>query len=159
MSGSSDPCMAYLRDTAQLAIVTEYRELESAEDRLTWLMERSPLQGPLPSALCTPEGRMPGCLSGLWIRGELRQGHDPSATLCFFQCASESAVVQGVASVLCDLVSARPAVEVLECAELFATALRLDGLLTATRRRAVATVTGYFCQCARNALASKRPSA
>lgn len=157
MSVVSDPFMSYLRDPTQRAIVTEYWELESAEDRLTWLMERSPLQGTLPPALCTPEGRMPGCLSGLWIRGEIREGQNER--LCFFQCASESAVVQGVAAVLCDLVSARPAAEVLECAELFATALRLDGLLTATRRRAVATVTGYFCQCARNALAPDRPSA
>jgi sulfur transfer protein SufE len=124
------------------ALVEEYWALENAEDKLMWLMERPPLHRPVLESECTTERRVPGCLSGLWLQAESKDG------LCFFSCRSESEVVHGIGSLLCDLYSNRPALEIEQICTAFATALKLDGLLTLTRRRTVSTIVGFILQYA-----------
>jgi cysteine desulfuration protein SufE len=131
---------SFLKQAEHAALLDEYHALESAEDKLTWLMERAPAHRSIPVSDCTPERRIPGCLSGLWLQADIRQG------LCFFSCASESEVVQGIGSLICDLYSNRPSDEILRVGAVFASALKLDGLLTLTRRRAVSSVISFILQ-------------
>jgi cysteine desulfuration protein SufE len=119
-------------------LVQEYFALETAEDKLTWLMERPALHPEIPLAARTIEARVPGCLSGLWL-----QSHSTDS-LYHFTCASESEVVQGIGSLLCDLYSGRSREEILTIGPTFATALKLDGLLTITRRRAVSSIISFI---------------
>ncbi len=133
---------SFLKQPQHAALIDEYLALESAEDKLTWLMERTPMHIPVPAADCTAERRIPGCLSGLWLDAQMQ------AENCFFSCASESEVVQGIGSLLCDLYSNRPMSEILQIGATFATELKLDGLLTLTRRRAVSSIIGFILHCA-----------
>jgi cysteine desulfuration protein SufE len=136
----------FLTNPMHAALIEEYSYFGSAEERLTWLLERSPVHPPLTDQYRTAEKRIPGCLSGLWLHTDSNDGRYT------FRCASDSAVVQGVASILCDLLSDRPAAEIPACAPLLAAELRLDGLLTATRRRAINTVVAYCIHSAQAAL-------
>jgi cysteine desulfuration protein SufE len=118
----------------------DYESLESAEDRLAWLMERAAIHAPVAAEYCTPERRVPGCLSGLWLTSEYRDGY------LYYQAKSESALVQGVVSFLCDLYSGRTSDEVVALGRSLADDLQLQGLLTLTRRRAVESTVGFFLQ-------------
>lgn len=133
----------FISQPEHAALVDEYLALESAEDKLTWLMERAPSHIPIPASECTPDRRVPGCLSGLWLGAHMQAGR------CFFSCASESEVVQGIGSLLCDLYSNRSTSEILAIEATFARELKLDGLLTLTRRRAVSSIVGFILTRAR----------
>lgn len=133
---------SFLNKPRYAALVEEYLALESAEDKLTWLMERTPMHDPVPVGDRTPERRVPGCLSGLWLGAQMR------AESYRFSCTSESEVVQGIGSFLCDLYSERSAAEIQRIGPAFATELKLDGLLTLTRRRAVSSIVGFILHSA-----------
>jgi len=128
----------FLQQPHHADLVEEYCALDTAEDKLTWLMERPALHPEIPVAMRTAEARIPGCLSGLWLQGE------STDNLYHFSCASESEVVQGIGSLLCDLYSGRSRQEILAIGSTFATALTLDGLLTITRRRAVSSIISFI---------------
>jgi cysteine desulfuration protein SufE len=121
------------------ALISDYAFLACAEDRLAWLMERQPLHAGLSESYCTPERRVPGCLSGLWLHVE--QSSDGSV---LFAARSESAMVQGVVSFLCDLYSNRSAQQILALGDTLAQQLKLEGVLSLTRRRAVASALAFF---------------
>ncbi len=129
---------SFLKQPQHCALVEEYLALESAEDKLTWLMERAPIHAPVPPRECTLERRIPGCLSGLWLGAQVQE-HTYQ-----FSCASESQVIQGIGSFLCDLYSNRVALEIRELGASFATELKLDGLLTLTRRRGISSIVGFI---------------
>lgn len=142
MSGIKD--IAYSAE--QRALVEEYYALLSAEDRLTWLMERSPLHSPVRPEARLPERKVPGCLSGLWLDGGIE------ARGCQFRAFSESDMVQGIVSFICDLYSARPPEEVLEIGSQITEGLGLERLLSTTRRRAVSSTLSYILHTAREAV-------
>lgn len=124
------------------ALLEEYQALESSEDRLQWLMEREHLHTPLPSELSTPERRVPGCLSGLWLHGTTQRG------VCHFSAKSDSSMVQGIASFVCDLYSKRSPTEVLAIGDSLVQVLGLERLLTLTRKRAVSSTVAYILNTA-----------
>ena len=125
-------------------LVEELLALDTPEDRLSWLMERSPLHNPLLPEDLLEERKVPGCLSGLWLKTEV------VGSTCFFSAYSESDLVHGVVSFLCDLYSDRDCAEVIEIGDLLATALRLEGLLSTNRKRAVVSTLSFFQHTARS---------
>ena len=137
---------AYTQRPEHAALIEEYQALESNEDRLQWLMEREYEHAPVPSELITHERRVPGCLSGLWLHGEARDG------LCAFSSKSDSAMVQGITSFICDLYSQRSPAEILEIGDSLVQLLALERLLTATRKRAVGSTVTYILHTARVAV-------
>jgi cysteine desulfuration protein SufE len=120
------------------ALRADYALLECAEDKLSWLMERCPLHGEVDPLLCTPERRVAGCLSGLWLDSEIVSDR------LLFRAKSESSLVQGVVSFLCDLYSGRSAEEILRMGRSMSDELQLERLLTLTRRRAIESTVSYF---------------
>lgn len=133
----------FLSDPEHRLLVEEYHELESDQDRLSWLMERIPLHTEVPHELRTTERRVPGCLSGLWLHATL-QGER-----CLFSACSESQMVQGIASYICDLYSNRTPGEILEMGTSLADTLGLERLLSTTRKRAVHSTVSYILYVAR----------
>lgn len=142
MSGTKD--ISYTPE--QLALVEEYHALPSAEDRLTWLMERPPLHSPVRPEARTAERKVPGCLSGLWLDGEV----EPQG--CNYRAFSESDMVQGIVSFICDLYSSRSPEGVLEIGDRITEGLGLERLLSTTRRRAVSSTVSYILHTAREAV-------
>lgn len=128
-------------------LIEEYRSLDTAEDRLAWLMERPSAHTDLSAEDMTSEKRVPGCLSGLWLKGSIEGG------MCSFHARSESPMVQGVVAFLCELLSGIQTCEVLALTTPISGELNLEGLLSTTRKRAVASTLAYIRHVASPALA------
>ena len=128
----------YLTNLIHRELVDEMLSLSTAEERLEWLMERPPLHRTVDPAERTDDCKVPGCLSGLWLKGELKDGR------CYFAAHSDSDLVNGVVSFICDLYSDRTPAEILEIGDLLTRSLRLDGLLSTTRQRAVSSSLAFF---------------
>lgn len=120
------------------SLVEDLLALPTAEDRLSWLMERQYQHRPLLMSERTDDCKVPGCLSGLWLRADL-QGN-----LCNFAAHSDSDLVHGVVSFLCDLYSGRSCGEILAIGDSLTSALGLEGLLSTTRKRAVSSTLAFF---------------
>jgi len=133
-------------------LLEEYLDLDSDEVRLEWLMERPMLHHQVPEDLRTAALRVPGCLSGLWLHTELREGKS------FFASYSDSAMVQGITSFLCDLHSGRSPEEILSINLELARLLGLERLLSMNRKRAVLSVMNYILAQARHHLATLHPA-
>lgn len=127
-------------------LVEEYRALDNNEDRLAWLMERPALQPAIPAELLTDDRKVPGCLSGLWLNGAVTDG------VCRFAAKSESDMVQGIGSFICDLYSHRSPAEVLALGDSMVQVLGLERLLSTTRKRAVSSTVSYILHTARSHL-------
>lgn len=133
----------FLTQPSHRELVDELLALDTAEDRLSWLMERPPLHKPIPQDDRVEEKKVPGCLSGLWLHAEMVE------STCFFSAYSDSDLVHGVVSFLCDLYSDRDCSEVLEVGDLLARSLRIEGLLSTNRKRAVSSALSFFQHTAR----------
>jgi sulfur transfer protein SufE len=123
-------------------LVDELLALPTPEDRLSWLMERTPLHPPLSDDDLVPSRKVPGCLSGLWLKAE------NSAGLCCFSAHSESGLVNGMASFVCDLYSSRTAEEIRALGGSLVDNLGLDGLLSMTRKRALSSTLAFIAHYA-----------
>lgn len=122
----------------QQELINELSELHSPEDKLNWLMERPAKHLPIPDEFATPENRIPGCLSGLWLH------FDSVDNVCFFCARSESLLVQGVASYICDLYSELSCQAINDIGSSLVEQIEIDRLLTTTRKRAVHVITSFI---------------
>jgi cysteine desulfuration protein SufE len=122
----------------QLDLLEDYRALESTEDKLTWLMERQPVIPPLSLEERLDTRKIQGCLSGLWIQGSQSEGR------CQFRATSDSGVVAGIASFLCDIHSGLTSEEITAIGFHVSSALKLESILSMTRKRAVQSVMNYI---------------
>ena len=134
----------YLIQSPHRELFDEYRALDNSEDRLAWLMERPSLQPPISPELLTDDRKVPGCLSGLWLHGSFGDG------VCTFTAKSESDMVQGIASFICDLYSNRSPAEILSIGDAMVQVLGLERLLSTTRKRAVSSTVSYILYTARS---------
>lgn len=122
----------------QQELITELSALHSPEDKLNWLIERPIKHTPIPDELAKPERRIPGCLSGLWLQ------FDRIDTLCFFRARSDSELVQGVASYICDLYSEVSCEVIQSLGSSLVEQADIERLLTTTRKRAVHVITSFI---------------
>jgi sulfur transfer protein SufE len=113
-------------------LVEDFYALATAEERLEWICERVPQSPPLTPEQCTPDRRVPHCLSGVWI---WRRDDDDGRVR--FYCRAESPVVGAIAALLCDICSGHRLEDLPSLMEEVVTPLRLDTLLTTNRKRAV----------------------
>jgi cysteine desulfuration protein SufE len=116
-------------------LLDDYYALDTAEERLEWICERVPRIRLLEPDQCTPELRVPNCLSGVWIRRD--EGSDGRV---HFTCRADSPVVGGIAALLCDLFSDQRPEDLSTFLDDVVRPLRLDALLTTNRKRAVETL-------------------
>jgi sulfur transfer protein SufE len=119
-------------------MVEELLALSTPEDRLSFLMERPHLHSKLEPYNRTEARKVPGCLSGLWLKADNCDG------TCSFSAYSESDLVHGVVSFICDLYSNRSTAEVAEIGGALVEPLKLDGLLSTTRKRAVHSTLAFI---------------
>jgi cysteine desulfuration protein SufE len=135
--------MQHNRQTAlHNELIDELQALTTVEDKLSWLMERKPLHAPIIAEDRTESSKIPGCLSGLWLKAELSDGY------VLFQAFSESDLVHGITSYVCDLYSYRAPKEILTLGASLAQSLKLDGLLSSTRKRALSSTVSFITNSA-----------
>ncbi|MES2508202.1 MAG: SufE family protein [Verrucomicrobiota bacterium] len=84
-----------LRDK-QAELIADLNLIENVQERLSALTSFIPAVT-LPEALRTDDLLVPGCVSRVWLHGELRDGR------CHFRCAADSPMVAGLVALLCHL--------------------------------------------------------
>jgi sulfur transfer protein SufE len=145
----------YLQQEVHSEMVAELLALDTAEDRLAFLMERPHRHLPIPLNERLDSRKVPGCLSGLWLLCATDQD------LLHFSAFSESDLVHGVVSYVCDLYSGRTAREITEIGETLTRILKLDGLLSTTRKRALYSTLSFIthsAECATRQLTIHHPT-
>ncbi|MEN3940298.1 SufE family protein [Prosthecobacter sp. SYSU 5D2] len=80
----------------QTELIADLNLIENAQERLSVLSSYIPAVL-LPEEQRTPDLLVPGCVSRVWLHGELREGR------CHFRCAAESPMVAGLVALLCHL--------------------------------------------------------
>jgi cysteine desulfuration protein SufE len=83
----------------QEALAADMARFKNPQDRLTHVIQLGRKAPSLPPEFKTPEFKLEGCLSNLWCRTDFREGR------CFFQADSDSAIVKGLAVIICDMFS------------------------------------------------------
>ncbi|HVU35437.1 MAG TPA: SufE family protein [Opitutaceae bacterium] len=80
-------------------LVDELSVIDDPQERLSLLVDRSRKTPPLPAAERTEANLIPGCVSVVWVVGEVRNG------LCYFRSDAESAIVRALVGFLCEFFS------------------------------------------------------
>lgn len=83
----------------QAALVEEITLIPDAYERLGHIVELGKQAPGLSEDLRIDSFKIEGCMSQLWVVPEFRDG------LCYFQSESDSAIVKGIASLLCNFYS------------------------------------------------------
>jgi cysteine desulfuration protein SufE len=131
----------------QKALAADLSRFKTPQDRLGHMIRVGRAAPGLGEQFKTPEFKLEGCLSNLWLRSEFRDG------LCFFHADSDSAIVKGLATVIGDLFSGLPPHDILQ-ADL--APLRQAGLwqqLTPNRRTGLSRLVDKIHEFAREHLA------
>lgn len=108
--------------------------LSNRQDRLAWITRHARSFPPLPPELKTDPHLVPGCLARTWLVSTF------SAPRCHFQADSESAIIRGIAVLLCDLFSDQTPTEILSIDPRFLEKFGIDQHLTPNRRNSLATL-------------------
>lgn len=81
------------------ALIEEITLIPDAYERLGHIVERGKNAAGLSDDLQIDSFKIEGCMSQLWVVPEFREG------LCYYRSESDSAIVKGIASLLCDFYS------------------------------------------------------
>jgi cysteine desulfuration protein SufE len=81
------------------SLVEEITLIPDAYERLGYIVERGKKADGLSEDLQIDSFKIEGCMSQLWVVPEFKEG------LCFYHSESDSAIVKGIASLLCDFYS------------------------------------------------------
>lgn len=106
--------------------------LEDPQERLAALVQRARKRTPLAPAERTDAHRVRGCVSVVWLVGEVRDGR------CHFRSEAESPLVGGLVGAYCDFFSDLPAAEIAGSDVDPLAALDLVRNLSPTRRHGLA---------------------
>jgi cysteine desulfuration protein SufE len=86
--------------------------LDDWEDRLNYLIELGQALPPMAEADKTPENKVKGCVSNVWLVSSVDRSGGP--TVMSFRGQSDAIITKGLVAVLIALYSGRPAAEIAE---------------------------------------------
>jgi len=90
------------------ALVEEITLIPDPYERLGYIVDRGKKARGLPDDLKIDSFKIEGCMSQLWVVPEFRDG------VCAYNSESDSAIVKGIASLLCDFYSGAKPAEIVE---------------------------------------------
>jgi cysteine desulfuration protein SufE len=125
----------------QLAKV--FGALPTAQDRLAYVVGCGRAAPPLDEALKMDAFRVPGCLAKVWFVPEFTDGR------CQFKADSDSAVVKGIAVLLCDFYSGQTPEEIAHTEPAFLEKFGITQHLTPNRRNGLAKIRSSIEEFAR----------
>jgi len=115
-------------------LIARYAVVENLQERLAAVVERARKMPPLPEEARTDAHRVPGCVSRVWLHGEVRDG------VCHFRLDADSALVKGLASLLCELYDGAPCRDAVAFDTKALETLRLTETLSPTRQHGLSQV-------------------
>ena len=83
----------------QQQLVDDLLIIEDSQERLGAVVDRAKRLPPLPAADRTEQNRVTGCISQVWVVGNLRDGR------CVFRCDADGPLVKGLVAFLCEFFS------------------------------------------------------
>ena len=132
--------------TEKLAhLADELAVLPDAQERLSTIVDRAKRQPQLPEVERVEGHRVQGCVSVVWVVGELRSGR------CHFRCDAESPLVRGLVAFVCEFFSGAAPAEILAGELDPLETLGLAKNLSPTRRNGLAAVRRMIFSFARAA--------
>jgi cysteine desulfuration protein SufE len=90
----------------QQQLVDDLAIIEDPQERLGAVVDRAKRLAPLPDADRTEDHRVRGCVSQVWVLGELRDDR------CFFRCDADGPLVKGLVAFLCEFFSGATPAEI-----------------------------------------------
>lgn len=127
-------------------------DLEAIRDpheRLGTVVDRARRRPPFAAAERTDANRVRGCVSPVWLIGELRNGR------CYFRSDADGPVVKGLVALLCDFFSEATPAEIVASESDPIETLDLAKNLSPTRRNGLASAAAAIRAFARQALHKK----
>lgn len=121
----------------------ELAPFDDPQERLAFVVDRAKRFASLPAGERTDANRVRGCVSVVWLTGEVRDG------LCVFRFEADSPVVRGLLALLCDFFNGCPAAEVAASEIDPLEALGLIRHLSPTRRNGLASARARIRELAR----------
>jgi cysteine desulfuration protein SufE len=129
--------------TKQRSIISRYRIIEDAHERLAAITARGKKWPGLTEAERTETALVPGCSSRVWLVGELRDGK------CHFRMEADSPLVKGLAALMCEMYEGGSPEQVAEVEPELASELGLDRMLSPTRLNGLASIRATIREFAR----------
>jgi len=108
--------------------------LKTAQDRLGYVVARGRAAPPLEPAFKTDAFRVEGCLAKVWFVAQFSGG------ACQFKADSDSAIVKGIAVLLCEFYSGQSPSEIAQTSPAFLEQFGLTQLMTPNRRNALGQI-------------------
>jgi cysteine desulfuration protein SufE len=152
------PHRVYLSDMTQMSsideLVSDFSLLDEWEDRYRYVIELGRDLDPLPESARTPDTKVQGCVSQVWITTDVKAANGGSPVLVFHG-DSDAHIVRGLIAILFKLFSGRTAEEILDCdAPAVLARLGLDEHLTPQRSNGLHAMVKRIQADARAALAA-----
>ena len=116
------------------ALLHQLTAIKNSQERFAHLIAEGRRQPSLEAHFKTEAFRVEGCLARLWLVPEFREG------CCYFRADSDSAIVKGVASVLCDFYSGHVPEEIVTIDPSFFEKVGITQHLTPNRRNSLSKV-------------------
>lgn len=127
----------------QQSLREEFSFIEDRHERLAAVVARSPQQPLLPPSERTDANRVRGCVSAVWLVGEMVEGR------CRFRCEADGPLVRGLVVLLCDFFSGFTPAEIAASNANPLDALDLAQDLSPTRRNGLASARAMIGEFAR----------
>jgi len=108
--------------------------LKTGQDRFAFVVGRGRTAPPLEPEFKTESFRVEGCLAKVWFVAEFADG------CCQFRADSDSAVVKGIAVLLCEIYSGQPPAEILKSSPAFLEEWGITQHLTPNRRNSLGKI-------------------
>ena len=112
---------------AQAELIEEFGLFDNWMDRYQYIIDMGKQLPAFPEELKTPETKIQGCQSNVWIH------HESRADTVHFEATSDAAIVSGLIAVLMRIYNDRPASEIVATQPTFLEELGLDKHLSPTR--------------------------
>jgi cysteine desulfuration protein SufE len=129
------------------ALTEEITLIPDAYERLGHIVERGKNAEGLPEDLRIDSFKIEGCMSQLWVVPEFKDG------LCYFKSESDSAIVKGIAALLCDFYSAAKPEEIIETDAEFLGEVGITQHLSPNRRNGLSRIVESIQRFAKSCMA------
>lgn len=110
------------------ALIAELSRIRDPQHRFAHIIAKDGARQRLAAEYRTDEFRIAGCLASLWMVPEERDGK------CYFRSDSDSAIVRGVAGLVCEFYSGGAPAEILSTDTSFLEDVGINQHLTANRK-------------------------
>jgi cysteine desulfuration protein SufE len=116
------------------ALLENLSRIRDAQERFAYVVECGRRHPPLAESCKTDEFRVEGCLAKLWLVPAFKDGK------CFFKTDSDSAIMKGIAVMLCDFYSGQTPEEIPTTDPSFLKEVGITQHLTPNRRNGLARI-------------------